>query len=318
MKNSKWQIVMILLPVFGFLISMTFGRFNFFENTVSHEMATMVFWKIRFPRTMLAFFVGGILGVSGCVLQGIFRNPLASPDIIGISSGASLGAAISIIFFSGNLFFTQAFAFLGGVLAVVLVLRIGSFSRSGNITHLVLSGLLVNLVAQAGVTMLKYVADPFKQLPLLEFWLMGSLNQVRSSTVYYIIPVALIGSFFLIAMRWQVNLLSLGQEEASMLGVSVKKIRFIMITIVTFLVAFSVSLCGIIGWVGLVAPHLVRLAMGDNHEKTIPLSFASGATILLLADTAARSISTTELPVSVIMAFIGAPTLFGLLWKVGK
>lgn len=324
-KKTMYTAFFVLLPLAGFVLSLAMGRFPVFQegfsgifNRENNELIYHVFWNIRFPRALAATVVGGMLGISGCVLQGIFRNPLVSPDILGVSSGASFGAAVAVVFFSAGLFYTQLFAFLGGIFAVGIVLFLSKTSRGKHIVLFILCGILVNSLMQAGTTLLKYLADPVSQLSTLEYWLMGSFNSITAQKLYWLLPVGAVGFLLLYRLRWQVNLLSLGDEEAQTLGVNVKKTRGLLIVIVTILVAASVSVCGIIGWVGLVAPHFVRLVLGDNHTQTIPFSFATGAFLLTVADTIARSLFTVEIPISVVTAFIGAPLFGFLIWRAGE
>ncbi|MHB8276996.1 MAG: FecCD family ABC transporter permease [Candidatus Humimicrobiaceae bacterium] len=325
-KRKTMWIFGIMLPLTVFLITLCIGRYPislrdvfsllFPPNTVSVDVYN-IFWGIRLPRAILALFCGGALSISGAVFQGIFRNPLASPDLIGVSSGASLGAAVAIIIFHTTPLMTQLFAFAFGIGAVLLVFRFSSFARMKGITGIILSGIILNALFQSGIIFLKYTADPLRQLPALEYWLMGSLNTATWGKIAAFLPICLFAMSVIVILRWQVNLLSLGEEEASALGVRVKTVRILLIGAATILVALIVSMVGIIGWIGLVAPHATRLLFGDNNQRIIPLSFSLGAVLLLIADTASRSISTMELPVSIITALLGAPFLAYILFKKG-
>lgn len=325
-KCSTMWIFGIILPLLVFFITLFIGRYPipikdlfslfFFKNNVSVDVYN-IFWGIRLPRAVLALFCGGALSVSGTVFQGIFRNPLASPDLIGVSSGASFGAAVAIVLFNAIPFITQIFAFIFGIITVLIIFRFATFSRIKGITGIILCGIILNALSQSGITFLKYIADPSRQLPALEYWLMGSLNTANWEKVAIFLPVCIFLVSTIIILRWQINLLSMGDEEASALGVKVKIVRMLLIGAATIIVALIVSMVGIIGWIALVAPHATRLIFGDNNQIIVPLSFSVGAALLLIADTAARSISTMELPISIITALLGAPFLAFVLFRKG-
>ncbi len=325
--HSKRLWILAVIPLIAFLISLSIGRYGltlgdmaaiiFSPENVS-EIKRNIFWQIRLPRTLFALLAGGALALSGAALQGLFRNPLVAPDVVGVSSGATLGASIAIVAFGASTLAVQGLAFLGGVLAVGTAFYLASLSRHGSIVTLVLAGIIVNALAQSFIMLIKYTADPVKQLPALEFWTMGSLNTISWPKVALFLPIFLVGSLGIWLLRWQINALSLGEEEAKALGISVKWLRRILILLATLLVSAVVSLTGIIAWVGLIAPHLGRMLVGPNHLKSIPASFLCGGVLLLVADTLARSLTPAEIPVSIITAFLGAPFLAYLLWKVGK
>lgn len=319
-------ILGIVLPITVFLATLCIGRYPitignvfsafFSPNSIAADVYN-VFWGVRFPRTLFALFCGGSLSVCGAVFQGIFRNPLASPDLLGISSGASFGASIAIILMNATPFFTGLFAFIFGVGTFIIIMRFSSLARLKGITGIILAGIILNSLFQSGITFLKYTADPLRQLPALEYWLMGSLNTVTWEKLTMFLPICLIAVFIIIILRWQVNLLSLGDEEATALGARTKIVRGLLIGASSILIALIVAMVGIIGWIGLVAPHAVRLLFGDNNQRIIPLSFSAGAVLLLIADTASRSVSTAELPTSIITALLGAPLLAYILLKKG-
>lgn len=317
-------LLFALLLIFGFCLSLLFGRFPVFEHGLqgllqktAHPVHFNVFWNIRFPRTLASFSVGGMLGISGCVLQGVFRNPLVAPDILGVSSGASFGAAVAVVYFGARLFYTQLFAFTGAMVSIGMILLFAKAMKSKQVVWFVLAGILVNGLMQAGTTLMKYLADPYTQLATLEYWLMGSFNNMQTKQAYGLFAVAFAGFLLLYRLRFQVNLLSLGDEEAALLGVKVKQVRSVFVVAIALLVAIAVSFCGIIGWVGLISPHFARLLVGENHARTIPISFFVGSFLLLVADTVARSLFLAELPVGVVTSFLGAPVFAFLLWKVG-
>ncbi len=278
--------------------------------------ADRVFLHVRLPRVILVFFSGGSLALAGATLQGMMRNPLVSPDIIGVSAGASLGAAVAIVLVGARSGALQAWAFGGGLLAVLAAYSL-SRATGGSVISLVLSGIIINALAQAGVSLLKYVADPFSQLPALEFWLLGGFYNGDWKKLLSVVPGLSLGCLAILLLRWQVNVLSQGEEEAQALGVRLYATRLSLICACALLVACVVSVAGTVGWVGLVAPHMARLLGGNDHKIVLPLSFACGGNLLLLADTLARTWTMAEIPVSVITAVVGAPFLAYLLWKVG-
>lgn len=328
-QNKKTHIFWLgfVFPVVALIASICIGRYpiginqliNYlFSPGVFDDPGANIFWNIRLPRVLFSMMAGGALSISGSVLQGVYRNPLVSPDIIGVSSGASLGAAISIVLFSSGSSTVQMFAFGGGIIAVLFTFNLARLGNQSTIVSLILSGVIINALAQSGVSILKYMADPLQQLPALEFWLMGSLNTITWDKLINFLPMFFIGSLVIILLRWQLNALSMGDEEAASLGVSVVLTRGIMIAMATMLVSGVVSLTGMIAWVGLICPHITRILTGSDHRVSVPVSFFAGAGFMALSDTVARSLTAAELPISVITAFTGAPFLAYLLIKSGK
>ncbi len=212
----------------------------------------------------------------------------------------------------------QLFAFAGGIIAVLFTFNLARLGNQSTIVSLILSGVIINALAQSGVSILKYMADPLQQLPALEFWLMGSLNTITWEKLINFLPMFFIGSVIIILLRWQLNALSMGDEEAASLGVSVVITRGIMIAMATVLVSGVVSMTGMIAWVGLICPHITRILTGSDHRVSVPISFFTGAGFMAISDTVARSLTAAELPISVITAFTGAPFLAYLLIKSGK
>ncbi|MGF7109761.1 FecCD family ABC transporter permease [Treponema pedis] len=317
--KQKYKVFLTIIPIAAILLSLMLGRYFISFSEILRivlplkggysNSAYNVFINIRFPRTLFVFISGGVIAVSGTSLQSIFRNPLASPDIIGVSSGASLGAALAIVIFHASPFIVQVFAFAGGCLAVILVLQISNINGEHSLIRLVLAGIIINAIAGSCVSIIKYTADPMNELPSLEFWLMGCFNIITWRNFIVFLPIVFVGCGFIFLYRRQLNILSLGDEEAASLGVSVKKIRLLFIGSSTLLVAVVVSAAGIISWIGLIAPHIVRLLFGNNNDRLVPFSFICGASLLLVADTFARSITGGEIPISIITALIGAAGL---------
>ncbi|MCD6121383.1 MAG: iron ABC transporter permease [Spirochaetales bacterium] len=268
--------------------------------------AETVILLIRMPRILAAVLVGTGLAVSGAALQGLFRNPLVSPYILGVSSGAGFGAALAILL-SLSALFIQVSAFGFGMAAVVLSILISSSAqRSGTLT-LVLSGIIVSSFFAALISLLKYAADPTDKLPAIVFWLMGSLTSVSYRELAIIAPVITVGVAVLLFFGWQMNVLAMGEEEAHSMGINPKAVKVVVITASALITAASVSVSGIIGWVGLVIPHIARMTVGPDYRKLIPFSALLGAGYLILMDDISRSAVSIEIPLGILTAVIGAP-----------
>lgn len=272
-------------------------------------------WLIRAPRVVLAIVVGAALAVSGAVLQSLFRNPLVSPDVIGVSSAASFGGVLTILLGVGGVWLVSG-AFVAGLAAALLVLALGRLRTGSPILTIVLGGIVISALFNALVSLVTYLADPYTTLPSITFWLMGSFASTTwshaATAVLPILPCLLV----VFALRWRVNLLSLGDDEARSLGVRPERLRMLLIVTVSLLTAATVAVAGVIGWVGLVIPHLVRLVLGSDNRVLLPASALLGGLYLLLMDTLARSVVEVEIPVGILTAIIGAPVFVFLL--VGK
>ncbi len=264
-------------------------------------------WHIRLPRVLAAVLIGAVLSAAGAAYQAMFRNPLVSPDILGVSAGAGLGASLGL-FLGLPMLLVQGIAFAGGLGAVGLVCMVAALVRRHDpVLVLVLAGVAVSALLGAGISLLKLLADPYTQLPSITFWLLGGLNAVVTDDLRVTAPLLLIGLLPLVLLRWRVNLLSLGDEEASALGVAVTPLRWTLIAAATLCTAAAVSLAGIIGWVGLVVPHIARLLVGADFRRLLPASLLLGASFLLAADTLARIVAPIELPLGILTAFVGVP-----------
>lgn len=273
---------------------------------------SMVLFSVRLPRVIVAVLVGAALSVSGAVFQGLFRNPLVSPSILGVSSGASFGATLAILFAGGSAWAVGSSAFLWGLIAVFLAYQIGR--RGGNsVTSLVLAGVIISALFTAGVSFLKYRADPYQQLPAIVFWTMGSFNSVVWADAIRASSIIILGLIFIYVLRWWLNPMAMGDEDATTLGIDVPRARFIYILITTLIVAASVSVCGNIGWVGLVVPHMARIIVGSDHDALIPFAALSGGIFMLVMDTLARVLPGGEIPVGILTSLIGAPFFAYLL-----
>ncbi|MCU1501240.1 MAG: putative transporter integral rane subunit [Ilumatobacteraceae bacterium] len=267
---------------------------------------------IRLPRVLLAVLVGGGLGSSGAALQATFRNPLVSPDIIGVSAGASLGGALALLLGLDSLFLVGgAFAFGLAALGLLFVLTLG---RTGApMLMVVLGGVVIGSFFSALVGLVQYFADPYTTLPAIVFWLLGSLATATFTKVGVAVVPIVVGSIVLLLLRWRLNVLSLGDEEASSLGLRPNPLRWVVLVSCALVIAGAVAVSGVVGWVGLVIPHLARMWVGPDHRVLLPISFLLGAIYLVIIDTVARTASAGEIPLGVLTALIGAPVFFLLL-----
>ena len=271
----------------------------------------------RMPRIILACLVGCSLSAAGASYQGVFQNPMAAPDILGASSGAAFGAALAILLHLGGTMI-MVFAFAGSIGTVMLVMFVGSRARGKRVLGLILAGIMIGSLISSGTSMIKLVADPEDQLPQITYWLMGSLNGTAPEDVYFaLIPMA-IGLIPLFLLRWRVNILTLGDEEARTMGVNAKNLRAVIIFCATLITAAAVSVSGVIGWVGLVIPHLTRRMVGNNYRHLMPASMLFGAIFLLLVDNVSRNLFATEIPIGILTSFIGAPFFIYLITRDGE
>jgi len=311
----------------GLLVAFTVGRYpvtlaELIEVLVSRLMGRAaavppavenVVLLVRGPRVVAAVLVGGALAVAGTAFQGLFRNPLVSPDILGASSGAALGAVLGI-YFSLGVIGIEGLAFAGGLVAVAAVYVIGSLLHSRDpILVLVLTGVVVGALLGAGVGLVKYLADPYNQLPAMTFWLLGSL---AATTVADLLPLTgpvAVGTIVLIALRWRLNVMSLPEDEARALGLATGPFRIAIVAAATLVTSASVATSGIIGWVGLVVPHLARALVGPDFPRLIPTAALLGGGYLLFIDTLARTAAPVEIPLGILTAIIGTPFFIWLL-----
>ncbi len=275
------------------------------EETWTASMRTAVL-KIRLPRIAMSCLVGGSLALAGTAYQSVFRNPMAAPDILGASSGACFGAALAILMgLSRNGITLSAFVF--SMVTVLLVYAVSSRTRGNRTVSILLAGVMVSSLFSAGTSYLKLVADPSNELPEITYWMMGSLSGARGKDVMFVLFPMLIGALPLLLSRWNINVLTLSEEEASTMGVNIGRLRVIVVCSATFLTAASVSVSGMIGWVGLVIPHFCRKLVGNDCRYLLPASVLMGAGFLLLVDNVSRNLQATEIPIGILTAFIGAP-----------
>ena len=271
-----------------------------------------VVFAVRLPRVAAAALVGAALAVSGAAYQGMFRNPMVSPDILGASTGAGFGAAVAILLGAGY-FGISAAAFCCGLLAVAAAWLVSRLSKADQAVALILAGMMISSLFSAGTSFVKLVADTQQQLPAITYWLMGSLSSIKDKDVVFLaIPVAL-GMIPLFFLRWRMNLLTVGEEEAQSMGVNTRRLRGVVVVCATLLTSASVAVSGMIGWVGLVIPHFCRMLFGYDYRRLIPAGALFGAAFLLAVDDIARLVTTGELPLGILTAFVGAPLFLYLI-----
>ncbi|WP_303860238.1 iron ABC transporter permease [Alkalibaculum bacchi] len=327
-KSNMYILLLSVAAVIIFIFSLGLGQFEisfidtikivlspFFpiEQTWDATMSKIVL-EIRLPRLIACVLVGGGLGLSGAIYQGIFRNPLVSQDMLGVSNGAAVMAALAITLGYTD-YAVQVAAFIGGIIAILLVLGITALIRNSSSLVLILAGIIVSGFASSLLTLIKYLADAEVTLANITYWLMGSLSNVVFPDLRTVYLPMILCIIVLLCIRWYINILSLGDNEAMSLGVNAKGIRMLCIITTTILIASAVCISGTISWFGLVIPHLSRLVVGDNHTKLVPMSFVMGVVIMMLVDNVARTLSVTEIPLSVITGIVGVPIFTLLLIK---
>lgn len=322
--------LLIITPVLIAFLSVCLGRYmvapgDVFKILLSNiadiprtwsEMDTSVVMQVRLPRIIIALLAGAAMSVAGAAMQGMLSNPLASPDTLGVASGASFGAALALLF-TGNMIAVQLVAMLFGLVAMALAYIISLVRKKSSTIMIILAGVIVAAFFEALVSLVKYVADPDTKLPAITYWLMGSFANTTYKGILASLPGIVIGMGIIIALRWRINTLTLHEDEAGTLGVKVIYIRIALILASAVITSSVIALSGKIGWVGLVIPHMVRMIVGTNHKKVIPVSISIGACYLLLIDDLARCLTAAEIPISILTAVVGAPFFAVLLRKTG-
>ena len=318
--NICISALLVVFPIAAVLLSLFFGRYTiepadvlaalFRPSAVSHAAAVTV-RQLRLPRALAAAFVGASLSVSGAAFQSVFRNPLVNSGILGVSNGAGFGACLAIVFFGGGAF-TYGLSFLFGVAAVALSYFAGRIAKSQTVITLILGGTIVSAFFAALVSTMKYIADPYSQLPAITFWLMGSFASVGPAHLKALVPMTL-GMLLIFVCRRRIDVLSMGEREASSLGVDVRLYSLLVIGGATLCTASAVCISGTIGWVGLVIPHIGRMLVGSNNAKLIPASISLGAGFLVLIDLISRTVTGSEIPIGILCALIGTPFFVYLL-----
>ena len=276
-----------------------------------------VVFAVRLPRVAAAALVGAALAVYGAAYQGMFRNPMVSPDILGASTGAGFGAAVAILLGAGY-FGISAAAFCCGLLAVAAAWLVSRLSRTNQTVALILAGMMISSLFSAGTSFVKLVADTQQQLPAITYWLMGSLSSIKVEDVRFLVLPVAVGLLPLFLLRWRMNLLTVGEEEAQSMGVNTRRLRGAVIVCATLLTSASVAVSGMIGWVGLVIPHFCRMLFGYDYRRLIPAGALFGAAFLLAVDDIARLVTTGELPLGILTAFVGAPLFLYLIITGGR
>lgn len=323
--------ILIVVFIFSFFLSFALGRYPIapdqlikillsrmvpFQQTWPIQMENIVF-KIRLPRVIMACLVGGALSCAGAAYQGIFQNPMVSPDILGASSGAGFGAALAI-FLSFGYVGVSLSAFFFGMSSMIFVYLISRRFKNNPILGLVLTGIMVSSLFSSGTSFIKLVADPNDKLPAITYWLMGSLASTRSQDVALAFFPIVIGIIPIYLWRWKINVITMGDEEAKTMGVNAQFLRMGIIICSTLITATCVSVSGLIGWVGLVIPHFSRMLVGNDYRYTLPASILLGGSYLLIVDDFARLITTSEIPIGILTAFLGAPFFLFLIIKEGS
>jgi iron complex transport system permease protein len=320
------MVLLIILPLGAAVFSLFIGKYHispeefaraiaaFIKSGINTNNAETVIFKVRFPRIIAAALAGGSLAAAGLAFQIVFRNPLASPDVLGASAGAGLGACIAIIAGASPLMI-QGTAFFSGLAAVGLTCLISGRLGRGEAALYILTGMVISAVFHAGIGLVKYTADPYSQLQTITFWLMGSMTLIELSQLPILAIGTIIGMIPLIIYRWKLNLLSFDDNESSSMGLDTVPFRLLIIAASTLLCSVATATCGMVGWVGLMVPHLARSLTGANTRLLLPASFLIGSTFLIFIDDITRIILSIELPLGVLTAIIGAPVFIVLLVK---
>jgi iron complex transport system permease protein len=324
-KATFAQVMFILIgiTIILFFFSLGIGRYSIsldttvrcllMQGNVDPTVKTVIF-QIRVPRVLAALLVGAVLSSSGSAFQGVFKNPLVSAQLLGVSAGAGFGAAMAIIM-NWGISAIQLCAFVFGVIAVVATYSLSRVYKSSSTLGLVLSGIIIGSFFSALVSLIQYQADPRGTLSGIVFWLMGSLATIKGSTLLQVAPVMLAGLVGLLLIRWRINILAMGEEEAQSLGTDLRKTRGLVILFSTLATAAAVSVSGVIGWIGLVIPHISRMIVGPDYKKLLPVTMLLGAIYLLIIDNIARTMTEGEIPIGILTALIGTPFFAYVLWK---
>ncbi|WP_240986699.1 FecCD family ABC transporter permease [Acididesulfobacillus acetoxydans] len=325
---GRKEVILLLSLLVSFFLSFPLGRYGISPWLLLKVLAAKVFplrhtwpatvdtvvFEVRLPRILAAMAVGAALSASGAAYQGMFKNPLVSPDILGASAGAAFGAALAI-YYSWNITGIEVSAFLFGLMAVLLAYYLSRKIRHDPMLALVLAGILIGTLFTSFTSLIKYLADPYDKLPAITFWLMGSLAAVTPKDIATAAVPMFIGGLPLYLLRWRINVLSLGDEEAQALGLETGRLRLVVILCSTLMTAAAVSISGLVGWVGLIVPHLARMIVGPNYKVLLPASLFLGGAYLLLVDDLARTAASVEIPLGILTSLIGAPFFIYLLLR---
>lgn len=306
--TSRFLLLICILIVTAILSVLFIGRYTLNPfHSMNDEMALNIILRIRLPRVLTAIMLGMALSVAGAVMQAAFKNPLVGPEVLGVSQGAAFGAALAILFLPGDPFKIQLLSAAFGLLALATSYMVSSAIKyGGRILRLVLAGLAVSAAFSAGVGVMKFLADPLKQLPELTFWLLGGLSGVVWRNFLYMAPLATMAIAILFILRWRINLLILDDDVIISLGTDPRKLRATVITLAVIAAAAVTSIAGIIGWIGLTVPHICRKLFGAENSRVIPASILLGAVLMLIFDDIARTASAGEIPLGIITSLLGA------------
>lgn len=302
--------------VLGILRNRLLGSFGVETPVFWTSQMEAAVWNIRLPRVLLSILVGACLAAAGAAYQGVFQNPMAAPDILGASAGAGFGAALAILLGLSSAGITLG-AFASSLLTVALVFSVSRRAKGDRILGLVLAGIMVSSLFQAGTSFIKLVADPSNQLPQITYWLMGSLSGARWSEIRFVVLPMLAGLIPLLLLRWQLNVVTMGDDEARAMGVNAPRIRLLIVICSTLVTASAVSVSGMIGWVGLVIPHMTRRLVGSDYRFLMPASMLGGGIFLLIVDNISRNVTASGIPIGILTAFVGAPFFLWLITGKG-
>lgn len=312
-NNRKREIFLLLFFLFSFFVSFLSGRFNIdwmniFNSIQAKDTTFSILFNLRLPRIILGMAIGAGLSIAGLLFQQIFKNPIASPDILGVSSGASFGAALAMIISFSFPGIVQVFSFFFGFLAVIMAYTIKRVTKSDNILYLVLAGIIISAFFSALLAGVKYIADPYQQLPSIVFWSMGGLFRANWNDAIFTFSIVLVIGWIFHKLSYKLGILSMDDQLASTMGINVWRWRNSVLALASFMVSICVSIAGTIGWIALISPHIARILF-KNHKNLYIYTGIIGASSLMLLDTIARSLTTSELPVGILTALIGAPVL---------
>ena len=329
-KLNDWLLpLLLLILVMSMLLSLKIGRYPISSSQIMHILFSTPFGSIhsstdspwivveivRLPRILLVVLCGMGLSLAGAAMQGVFRNPLVGPEVVGVSAGASFGGVLAIIL-GWSIWGLVSLAFVFGMSALVIAFMLAKLSGKTSILGLVLSGVIIGAFFSALLGIVHYVANPETQLPNIVYWLMGSFAEATYDKVAMVSLITLLAGGLLIALRWRINLLSLGENDAESLGINIEFLRWGIVALVSLIVASQVSVSGGVGWVGLIIPHFARMLVGANHTRLLPVSALMGAIYLLGVDDIARSLTAQEIPIGLLTALIGTPIFALVFWKM--
>jgi iron complex transport system permease protein len=323
LKPNIVNAISLIIVILCFLLSIGVGKYpisiedmiKVIQGTHEIQMTTNVFYMLRLPRSIMVILAGFGLSMAGSVFQTLFKNSLASPDIIGVTSGANVGAAFCIVFISSGVFTVASGAFIGGLIALLFVIGLVKISKTDHVLNYVLSGIVINAISNGLLMTIKYFSDTDNELGAIEYWTMGSFGGITSEKLKIVLPFFIIGLLGIIIMRWKIFVLSVSDEEVKSLGISVGRSRLLILFFSTLVVASIVSVTGLISFIGLIPPHIARSILKRNDFKTMVFSGLIGAILMVLSDCLARILLPSELPISIITSFIGAPYLAILVMK---